>query len=124
MADLLQPDPSHGVFATMLVAGGVPCELDAHLGRLRTSVQALYDVALPAGAGGQARERGAGLALGRLRLSLIPVQEGRELGVEAVAQPIERAIVFPGWERALDLRSAVVTDWNGAHKWADRRLLD
>ncbi len=123
MADLPQPDPAQGIFETMLVVRGVPRELDAHLERLRASLRALYDVALPAPARELALERAAGLALGRLRLSLTP-QDGGAPRAEAVAQPVDRVTVLPGWELALDLRSVAADGWNGAHKWADRRLLE
>jgi para-aminobenzoate synthetase/4-amino-4-deoxychorismate lyase len=125
MADRSQPDPAQGVFETLLVVSGVPLELDAHLERLGGSVRALYDAAAPAGARELALARAAGLALGRLRLSLAPpVTAPGALRAEATAQPLDRATVLPGWKLALDLRSAPVEGWNGAHKWADRRLLE
>jgi len=120
MADRFQPDPAQGVFETLLVVGGAPVELDAHLERLRASARALYDGELPAGARELALARAAGLELGRLRLSLTPAAAR----VEATAEAVDRATVLPGWELALDLRSVAVAGWNGAHKWVDRRLLD
>ena len=107
----------------MLVVGGVPLELDAHLERVRASLRALYDAELPPPARELAGERAAGLALGRLRLSLTPQGAGA-LHADAVVQPVDRVTVLPGWELALDLRSVVVDGWSGAHKWADRRLLE
>lgn len=123
MADVLLPDPAQGVFATLLVADGVPLELDAHLARLRTSVEELYGAALPAATRTVAVQRARGLALGRLRLSLVP-QRATEPRLEATAVPVEREIVLPGWERALDLLPLAVEGWRGAHKWGDRRLLE
>lgn len=123
MVDLLQPDPAQGVFETLLVVRGAPRELDAHLERLRASLRALYGVALPAVAHELAYERAAGVALGRLRLSLTPQGDGAPR-VEAVAQPVDRVTVLPGWELALDLRSVAADGWDGGHKWADRRLLE
>jgi para-aminobenzoate synthetase/4-amino-4-deoxychorismate lyase len=123
MADSPQPDPAQGVFETLLVVRGVPCELDAHLERLRASLRSLHDVALPAAARELALERAGGLALGRLRLSLTPRGDGAPR-VEAVAQAVDRVTVLPGWELALDLRSVAADGWRGAHKWADRRLLE
>jgi para-aminobenzoate synthetase/4-amino-4-deoxychorismate lyase len=123
MAHPLQPDPSRGVFETTLVVGGAPRELDAHLARLSASLRELYDAELPAAATGVASERARGLALGWLRLSATPRAGGRP-HVEARVGPVERALVLPGWDGALDLRSAPVAGWRGAHKWADRRLLE
>lgn len=122
MADLFPPDPEYGVFETMLVVRGAPCELDGHLARLQASLRELYDLPLPAGVRALAHDQSSGVSLGRLRLSLTP-----SLGTaqaEAVVQPVERAIVLPGWECALDLRAVVVDGWRGAHKWADRRMLE
>lgn len=121
--DVLLPDPAHGVFATLLVADGVALELDAHLARLDGSVRELYGVALPAAARSLANDRAQGLALGRLRVTVVPRGTGAPR-LEATAVAVEREIVLPGWERALDLAPAAVEGWNGAHKWADRRLLE
>jgi para-aminobenzoate synthetase/4-amino-4-deoxychorismate lyase len=122
-ADLPEPDPSRGVFETLLVAGGVPCELDAHLERLRASLRALYGVALPQDAHELAHERSAGVPLGRLRLSAAP-QPGGEPRLDVVVQPLARANVLPGWELGLDLRTVVADGWRWAHKWTDRLLLE
>src|SRR5687767_12147918 len=43
-----RPDPALGVFETILVRGGVPVDLRAHLMRLERSVDALYGTRLPA----------------------------------------------------------------------------
>lgn len=123
MASVPQPDPTHGVFATMLVVEGKPLELEPHLAQLGASVRELYELELPEAAPALATDRAQGLALGRLRLS-ISVLAGREPLLEAVARPIDRSIVLPGWDGALELRTAVVEGWRGGHKWADRRLLE
>lgn len=123
MADLPQPDPACGVFETLLVAGGAPRELDAHLERLRASVRALYDAPLPDAARRLALERAAGVQLGRLRVTATP-QAQAVPRLDVAVQPVARANVLPGWELALDLRSVVVDGWRGARKWADRRLLE
>jgi para-aminobenzoate synthetase / 4-amino-4-deoxychorismate lyase len=122
MDHLLAPDPALGVFATMLVLDGAPVELDPHLAQLGASVRALYGIELPERTVALAGERARGVALGRLRVSLTPCAGAPRL--DAVARSIDRAIVLPGWEDALDLRSAPVDGWHGAHKWADRRLLE
>jgi para-aminobenzoate synthetase/4-amino-4-deoxychorismate lyase len=120
---LRQPDPKQGVFATMLVADGVPLELEAHLARLRRSLHELYGAALPAAASTLPLEHAHGLPLGRLRLSVRP-RDVDAPHVEVVVQPVERAAVLPGWGCAHDLRAMVVEGWCGAHKWADRQLLE
>jgi para-aminobenzoate synthetase/4-amino-4-deoxychorismate lyase len=117
----LQPDPALGVFSTMLVVEGRPVELDPHLAQLRASVHAVFGAALPPWAAESVAEGADELELGRVRLSFA-VAPGGEPRLEVLARPIERAIVLP--DDALDLRSATVADWSGAHKWVDRRLLD
>jgi len=117
----LQPDPSLGVFSTMLVVDGRPVELDAHLAQLRASVRGLYDAELPARAAELTAEQASGLALGRVRLEC-RAAAGGQLRLEAVARAVERATVLP--HAAIALRSAPVDDWRGAHKWVDRRLLE
>ena len=116
----LEPDPALGVFSTMLVVDGRPVELDPHLAQLRESVRALYGAELPEQAAALACERAHGLALGRVRVSCGP--NGGAPQLDAIARPIERTILLP--DDALDLQSAVLDRWNGAHKWADRRLLE
>ncbi|HXE44389.1 MAG TPA: aminotransferase class IV [Conexibacter sp.] len=123
IADLPTPNANRGVFETLLVVGGVPRELDAHLERLAASLAALYEAPLPAAARELAVEHAADTPLGRLRLTATPQPEG-EPQLDVVVQPVPRANVLPGWELALDLRSVAVEDWTGAHKWADRRLLE
>jgi para-aminobenzoate synthetase/4-amino-4-deoxychorismate lyase len=123
MDHLLEPDPALGVFATMLVVDGAPVELEPHLAQLGASVRELYDVELPERAAALAAEEAHGLALGRLRLSC-NVPAAREPRLETVARAIDPAILLPGWDAALDLRTAAVDGWRGAHKWVDRRLLE
>jgi len=123
MDEPFRPDPERGVFATMLVVDGRPLELAAHVARLRASVRALYGEELPDDAAAVASAGARELALGRLRLSVVPGEHGGRR-LETVAQPIDRTVVLPGWAYALDLRTTVVEGWNGAHKWADRRLLE
>ena len=86
MAVFPRPDPSAGVFETLLVADGRPVELDAHLERLAASVEELY---APATRDPRAEieEAASGLELGRLRIDLIPGGAGDlELRI-ATAEP-------------------------------------
>jgi para-aminobenzoate synthetase / 4-amino-4-deoxychorismate lyase len=117
-----RPEPGRGVFETLLVLDGRPVELDAHLARLEASVRALYGRPAPA----VARElivdgaRGSGRA--RLRLGVAPDAGELPAGVRIAA--VDEALLFPDWERALELHPVVVAGGIGAHKWADRRLLE
>ena len=111
------PDPAEGVFETTLVVDGRAVEVDAHLARLEASLAALYGEPLPADARSLIVDGAAGVALGRLRLTLAP-------GVEPTVRvaEVDAALVFP--ERADDLAPVTVPGGIGAHKWVDRRLLD
>ena len=113
------PDPAAGVFSTTLVAAARAVEVDAHLARLEASLRALYGEALPADARSLIEDGAASLALGRLRLTVVP---GAEPDVRVAA--VDAAMVFPSWEEAASLAAVLVPGWNGAHKWADRRMLD
>jgi para-aminobenzoate synthetase/4-amino-4-deoxychorismate lyase len=111
------PDPAAGVFGTTLVADGRAVELDALLARLEASVAALYGHHVPAGARELVTEGVAGRALGRMRLTVVP---GADPDVR-VAE-VDRALLFPA--QGLELAPVTVPGGIGAHKWADRRLLD
>jgi para-aminobenzoate synthetase / 4-amino-4-deoxychorismate lyase len=113
------PDPAQGVFETTLVVDGRPLALEAHLARLRSSLDALYGDPLPPRAGDVVAEAAAGIEVGRVRITVLP--GGDET---AAAVPVDRALVFPGRERALELVAVTVPGGIGAHKWADRRLLE
>jgi para-aminobenzoate synthetase/4-amino-4-deoxychorismate lyase len=115
--DSLKPDPAQGVFETTLVANGAAVEVDAHLARLAASLDELYGMALPARARSLIEEGAAGLALGRLRLTVVP---GEDPTVRTAA--VDTALVFP--KEATDLAPVTVPGGIGPHKWADRRLLD
>jgi branched-subunit amino acid aminotransferase/4-amino-4-deoxychorismate lyase len=114
-------DPGRGVFETMLVIAGRAVELDAHLGRLSTSVEALYGRALPRQARAMVLNRAAEIEHGKLRLRVVP---SADLALEIAADEVDVGAVFPGASRGAALRSTVVTGGLGEHKWADRDLLD
>lgn len=107
----------------MLVVAGRPVELSAHMARLAASLEALFGGETPAGAGDLVRERARGVELGRLRLTVAPDGAGG-LAAEARAAAVEPGLVFPPPERTVALRSLVVEGGLGAHKWADRALLE
>jgi para-aminobenzoate synthetase/4-amino-4-deoxychorismate lyase len=103
--------------------------LARHLGRLGASAREKLGAELPADLAAGAAGACAGIALGRLRLELLPAQgEGGEGGDalrwEARAEAIDPAEFFPPWERDARLRSVAAAEWSGAHKWADRDWLE
>jgi branched-subunit amino acid aminotransferase/4-amino-4-deoxychorismate lyase len=118
----INPDSGRGVFETLLVVGGRPIELDAHLARLAASLSTLFD----AEAGREARdlivEEASGLELGRLRLTAAP-RPDEGIALEVRSSEVQASLVFPPAARAVALRSVVVPGGLGAHKWADRALL-
>jgi para-aminobenzoate synthetase/4-amino-4-deoxychorismate lyase len=118
----LRPDPSKGVFETMLVLGGRPVELDAHLERLLASLRALYGAALPAGLDKTVADGARHVSHGKLRVTVVP--RGGRMETSIAATEVESAKVFPSAERGIALRSFVVEEGLGPHKWADRRLLE
>lgn len=118
-----RPDPRAGVFETALVVAGRPLELDTHLARLERSLHEVFGALPPAGVREQVLTCAAGLPLGRLRLTVAP-GAGGSLESSVRVATIDRDIVFPGRDRAVDLCPFELADGLGAHKWADRRVLD
>lgn len=117
------PDRGEGVFETLLAVGGRPIELDAHLARLATSLRALFDAEPGAEAREMIVEAARGLGLGRLRLTAAPKPGGGiALGVRGGSINVSQ--LFPPAARAPALQSLAVPGGLGAHKWADRRLLE
>ena len=116
------PDPALGVFETMLVQAGRPIELDRHLERLQASAGALYPASNLGDLTALATELARGVALGRVRLTVVPNGSGR-LRTDVMAATVERPAVFPAWSRAVRLTGIRIAGGLGAHKWADRRLL-
>jgi para-aminobenzoate synthetase / 4-amino-4-deoxychorismate lyase len=123
VAEPMRPDPQSGVFETMLVVDGSPVELDAHLERMGASLEALFGAGTPPVAAELVFEQARSIPLGRLRLTVSPDRDGR-LRAEVATAEMGPALVFPSAELATALRSHVVQDGLGAHKWADRRLLE
>jgi para-aminobenzoate synthetase / 4-amino-4-deoxychorismate lyase len=117
-----QPDPAHGVFETMLVRDGRPLELRAHLARLGASAARLYGVHDLPDVAEQVLDHARGLRLGRLRVTATP--DGAGIRTDVRRAPVEDALVFPDFSRAVRLRSLTVPGGLGPHKWADRRILD
>lgn len=117
------PDPTQGIFETMLVVDGEPVASHEHLGRLEASVAAVYGMNLPARARQVVAERAADLELGRLRLTVFPGgREGPpELDLEVDAGELDDWPHFPA--QPIALRPHQVSGGLGCHKWADRAAL-
>jgi para-aminobenzoate synthetase / 4-amino-4-deoxychorismate lyase len=117
------PDPSRGLFETLLIAGGRPIEQVAHFGRLAGSARELFGAELPASLPGDAVRAAAGIELGRMRIDVVPDGAGG-LTHSIQAQAIDPTAFFPDWEHGEALRSVSAEGWSGAHKWSDRRWLE
>jgi para-aminobenzoate synthetase/4-amino-4-deoxychorismate lyase len=115
---LERPDPSLGVFETVLVREGRVHLLDAHLARLRRSLSELYGLGLPAGLRALTVRRAETLdAPHRLRVDVVP--DGDALTVE-----LKVSALTAGQTAAAVCTPVVVPGGLGSHKWCDRRLLD
>ena len=116
-----RPDPSLGLFETLLIREGEPVALDEHLARLEDSLGAIYGAALPDSAGELARGAADGVELGRLRLTAVATAGAIDL--EAEAAPIGPELVMPHWDDGARLLSFELPGALGAHKWRDRSVL-
>jgi para-aminobenzoate synthetase/4-amino-4-deoxychorismate lyase len=112
-----RPDPALGVFETILVRGGVPVDLRAHLARLERSTEALFDAALPEDLETRILAAAAAAPLQRMRVIV------RGDGAMSVAVEAEPLAAEPAPDPVV-LAPAVLPGGLGAHKWHDRRLLD
>ncbi len=119
MASGHRPDPSLGIFETLLVLDGRPVELEPHLDRIAASLTVAYGAELPADARDLVSERSRGLALGRVRLTVAPSTEG--LRCAATATAVDPELFFP--ERGADLCTVEFGGGLGRNKWADRSAL-
>lgn len=117
------PDPSRGLFETLLVADGAPVELDAHLDRLAASLRELYEAELPADLAAATTRACAGIGLGRLRVELVPDEHGA-FEQRLSASPIDPSFSFPDRAAGELLRTVDASGWSGAHKWTDRAWLE
>jgi para-aminobenzoate synthetase/4-amino-4-deoxychorismate lyase len=115
-----QPDPSRGIFETLLVVDGEPMEVEGHLARLGRSLAEIYEVDLPAGASELVDATAAGVEIGRLRVTAVPRSGAVDLDLEA--RPVDTAIMFP--VRGAALRRVDRPGGHGSHKWCDRTGMD
>lgn len=115
-----RPDPSKGIFETLLVVGGEPVELDKHLSRLAHSLDAVFSTKLPPSAEEELQRAAEGIPLGRLRLTIVPAEDG--LRHDLIAGKVVPGAVFPA--RGAKLRTHQVESGHGAHKWVDRQGME
>lgn len=118
----LTPDPARGVFETLLVIDGNPIELEAHLRRLSASLAELFAAELPSDAREAVLEAAHPVRRGKLRLTVAP--DGAAMEALVAATELEPSQILPSPEHRVALRSVLVEGGLGAHKWADRRLLE
>lgn len=116
------PDPTLGVFTTMLVREGRPERLAEHLARLGSSVRACFSRELPGALAEQIIQRAAALE-GPHRLRVTAVPDAGSLRLEMTHAPLNPPGSAPPVE-PWQLRPVVVPGGWGSHKWADRRALD
>jgi para-aminobenzoate synthetase/4-amino-4-deoxychorismate lyase len=117
-----RPDPTLGLFETLLVRDGEPLELEAHLARLDASVETVFGAPAPATGRELVLDGARDADLARLRLTVAPDAHD-VLVADVVLAPVDASLVLPGWERGVELAPVIVAGGIGAHKWADRRLL-
>ena len=108
----MRPEPSAGVFETMLVRDGRIQALTHHLDRLGRSIAALYGRRLPPGLADRLRaDAAASTGEHRLRVDVVP---GQDIAVNTQAVP-------GGYRRPVTLAPLIVPGGLGPHKWRDRR---
>ena len=109
-----RPDPSAGVFETLLVAGGRPVALHDHLERLARSVLTLYGASLSDGLAADLLTEAARAGSDRARMR-VDFRPGAQIVIQLTDAPRRTG------STRLTLRT--VPGGIGDHKWADRRLL-
>lgn len=109
------PDPALGIFETMLVKDGELPMGDAHYLRLATSARELYSAEIPIPPAGP-RPRPRRWWSGRTRLKFVPGE-----GLSAEVGPLGHVGPDPGYA---SIAAFLLPGGLGAHKWADRRLVD
>lgn len=110
--DARRPNPDAGLLETLLVRDGEPQQVEAHAARLAASARAL---GWPRPPGLQARVASACRRVGHGRARVI-LRPGREPEIIAAPEPPPAGVV--------ELHPFTLPGGLGAHKWADRVLLD
>jgi para-aminobenzoate synthetase/4-amino-4-deoxychorismate lyase len=130
VADPRRPDPSKGVFETLLVLDGRPVELDAHLARLEASLAELFSAHAAPDLRETIEDRAQEIEAGSVRAAVAPVgaDDRAELRAEVESRhalgPLFPLSGHKGPVRKVQLCSLALYGGLGPHKWADRTLLD
>jgi para-aminobenzoate synthetase/4-amino-4-deoxychorismate lyase len=110
-----RPDPAAGVFSTLLLRDGLAIAAARHLARLRASVAELYGAVLPAETAERIEAAAAAHSgTGRMRVEYVP----------GTAEPALSVTALKLGRPPPELATVTLPGGIGAHKWADRRLLD
>lgn len=121
------PDPRHGLFETLLVVDGRPVEREAHLTRLETSLEELFPGRVALDPQPEIERCAAGIDLGSMRVTSAPAAAG-ELRTKIEKRESPGAFVGIFATKApsewLALHTFPLPGGLGAHKWADRSLLE
>jgi len=107
-----RPDPAAGVFETLRVRDGLAQRLPEHLARLRAGAAAC-DTTFTDDLRSQVVAAAARLGAGRLRLDLVA---GSDAAISTGP--------LPSSDGPVRLAPCLLPGGLGAHKWADRRLVD
>jgi para-aminobenzoate synthetase/4-amino-4-deoxychorismate lyase len=118
------PDPRQGVFETLLVLDGRPVELEAHLSRLEASLAALFPDRAAPHLEREVEDRAEEIALGSVRVTVKPVDPVELRAKVEKRSPSGAFFPLSGNKAPVALRALGLPGGLGAHKWADRSLLD
>ncbi len=111
------------LFETVLVYEGHPVELEAHLDRLAGSVRALCAAELSPALAAEATAAAAGCELARMRID-VEAESGGGARHRIEVNPLDPQIFFPPRSRGAELRSVPAPGGTGAHKFAERDLIE
>jgi para-aminobenzoate synthetase / 4-amino-4-deoxychorismate lyase len=128
-----RPDLKQGIFETVLVVNRRPIELVAHLTRLEASLAELYPgqssppLDLPAIEPPDGASTTSTSALSALRIAVAPGGDGK-LEAEIEQRDVSRggfmSLCGTNPPQVVSVESLTLAGGLGAHKWADRSLLD
>ncbi|HEV2812360.1 MAG TPA: chorismate-binding protein [Solirubrobacteraceae bacterium] len=114
-----RPDPAAGVFETIRAHDGEAARLTDNLDRLARSIDTLYGQPLPDEAARLIERAAAEIGDGRVRLDARPSSTLPKIILSVKTGPV------PGSGTAgTELHPVCLPGGLGAHKWADRRLVD